>query len=72
MSSAPFVTQLRFGLDAAEVEAYHRDGVLGPFRLVTPEQMAPLREQILREIIAPAEREDSNLHYHDRHLDHLA
>ena len=46
MSSAPFVTQLRFPLDAAEVDAYHRDGVLGPFQLVTPEQMAPLREQI--------------------------
>ena len=70
MSSAPFVTQLRFPLDAAEVEAYHRDGVLGPIQLVTPEQMAPLREQILREIIAPAEHEDGNLHYHDRHLDH--
>ena len=70
MSSAPFVTSLSFPLDAAEVEAYHRDGVLGPFQLVPPEQMAPLRQQILREIIAPAERGNADLHYHDRHLDH--
>ena len=70
MSSAPFVTRLRFPLQAAEVEAYHRDGVLGPFQLVPPEQMAPLRQQILCEVIAPAERGDADLHYHDRHLDH--
>ena len=70
MSGAPFVTRLRHPLDDAEVEAYHCDGVLGPYQLVTPEQMAPLREQILREIIAPTQREDRNLHYHDRHLDH--
>ena len=70
MSSAPFVTRLSFPLQAAEVDAYHRDGVLGPFQLVTPGQMAPLREQIMREVIAPAERGDADLHYHDRHLDH--
>lgn len=72
MSSAPFVTRLRFPLAAAEVEAYHRDGVLGPFELLPPERMAPLREQIMREVIVPAQREDPTLHYHDRHLDHPA
>ena len=71
MSSAPAIIHLRFPLDAAEVEAYHRDGVLGPFQLVTPDQMATAREEILRDIIAPAAHADANLHLHDRHLDHL-
>lgn len=72
MSSAPFITTLRFPLSAAEVDRYHRDGVLGPYRLATPEQMAALREPILREVIAPAQRGDPSLDYHDRHLDHPA
>lgn len=72
MSSAPFITSLRFPLTAAEVDQYHRDGVLGPFALLAPDQMAPLRERILREVITPAQRDDPRLHYHDRHLDHPA
>ena len=71
MSSSPLASELRFPLDAAEVEAYHRDGVIGPYRLVSPDQMEDMRERIVDEIITPgAGDDDSHVHYHDRHLDH--
>ena len=47
------MTELRFPLDAAEIETYHRDGVLGPYRLVSPDLMAPMRDRIMAEIINP-------------------
>lgn len=72
MGKAPLASRLRFGLDDDEVEAYHRDGVLGPYRLVSPDQMAAMWERIERDILAPAQHGDPDLHYHDRHLDHLA
>ena len=52
------MTQLRFPLDAAEIETYHRDGVLGPYRLVSPDLMAPMRERIMAEIITPGAHDD--------------
>ena len=72
MGEAPLASRLRFGLDDDEVEAYHRDGVLGPYRLVPPDQMAAMWERIERDILAPAQHGDPDLHYHDRHLDHPA
>lgn len=72
MGEVPFASRLRLGLDDAEVEAYHRDGVLGPYRLVPPDQMAAMWERIERDIITPSEHGDPDLHYHDRHLDHPA
>ena len=67
------MTELRFPLDAAEIETYHRDGVLGPYRLVSPDLMAPMRERIMAEIITPGEHDDDpDVHYHDRHLDNAA
>ena len=70
MSDVPFVSNLRFALSDAEVEQYHRDGVLGPYRLLSEAEMEVARRMIDREIIAPAARDDPALHYHDRHLDH--
>ena len=58
------MTQLRFPLDAAEIETYHRDGVLGPYRLVLPDLMAPMRDRIMAEIINPGKHDDDpDLHY---------
>ena len=70
MSDAPFVRSLRFALSDAEVEQYHRDGVLGPYPLLAEAEMEVARRVIDREIIGPAARDDHTLHYHDRHLDH--
>ena len=70
MSDATFVSSLQFALSDAEVEQYHRDGVLGPFRLLSEAEMAVAMRVIDREIIAPAVKDDPVLHYHDRHLDH--
>ena len=70
MSDAPFVRSLRFALSDAEVEQYHRDGVLGPYPLLAEAEMEVARRVIDREIIGPAARDDHILHYHDRHLDH--
>lgn len=72
MGEVPFTSRLCSGLDDSEVEAYHRDGVLGPYRLVPPDQMAAMWERIERDIIAPSKHGDPDLHYHDRHLDHPA
>ena len=58
-------------LNDTDVQAFHCDGVLGPFRLVAPDLMALMRQRITDEIITPGERDDDpHLHYHDRHLDH--
>jgi hypothetical protein len=70
MSTTPSVTALRFALSEPEVEQYHRDGVLGPYALLSEAEMEVARRVVDREIIAPAEHDDPNLHYHDRHLDH--
>lgn len=70
MINAPVVRSLRFALSDAEVEQYHRDGVLGPYPLLAEAEMAAARDVIDREIIGPAANDDHNLHYHDRHLDH--
>ena len=71
MSGIALEERLRFPLDAAEVDAYHRDGVIGPYRLDSPDVMAPMRERILTEIIVPGEQlDDPHVDYHDRHLDH--
>ncbi len=65
------MTELRFPLDPDEIETYDGDGVLGPYRLVSPDQMAEMRERIVAEIINPgAHDDDPHVHYHDRHLDH--
>ena len=72
MSDATFVSSLQFALSDAEAERYHRDGVLGPYRLLSEAEMAVAMRVIDREIIAPAARDDPVLHYHDRHLDHRA
>ena len=37
---------------------------------MSPEEMEKERLAIERDIIAPAEADDPDLHYHDRHLDH--
>lgn len=37
-----------FRLSAAEVERYHLEGYLGPYTLCTPDEMAGLRERIVR------------------------
>ena len=67
---APFVSSLRFALSDAEVETYHRDGVLGPYPLLSPVEMQAAQAVIDREIIGPHARDDHDLHFHDRHLDH--
>ena len=70
MSDVPLVSSLRYALSDAEVETYHRDGVLGPYPLLTPEEMTEAGRVIDRQIIEPAAADDPVLHYHDRHLDH--
>lgn len=70
MSSVPLTAGLRFPLDAEEIEAFHREGVLGPYRLVSPDLMAQMRERIMAEVVIPGRHDDDpHLHYHDRHLD---
>ena len=71
MGGGVLAAELRFPLDAGEIEAYHRDGVVGPFRLVSPDVMASMRERIVDEIIVGgAQLDDPHVDYHDRHLDH--
>ncbi len=36
MEETPIVSNLRFALSIAEVENCHRDGVIGPFPLMSP------------------------------------
>ena len=70
MSDVASVSKLRFALSDGEVEQYHRDGVLGPYPLLTEAEMEVACRVIDREIVEPAARDDPVLHYHDRHLDH--
>ena len=51
------------------MEAYHRDGVIGPYSLLSPAEMDEAWAGIDREIIGPGAT-DPDLDYHDRHLDH--
>ena len=78
MDTRQSVSDLRYALSDTEVDAYHRDGIIGPFALMTPEEMEKERLLINREIIKPAENDESSpelrrhnreLRYHDRHLD---
>lgn len=68
MSKSPNVNRLSFALAEAEVEAYHRDGVIGPYALLSPAEMEEAWTEIDREIIRPGAC-DPDLDYHDRHLD---
>lgn len=68
MSESPSVSRLRFALGEAEVEAYYRDGVIGPYALLSPAEMDEAWADIDREIIGPGAC-DPDLDYHDRHLD---
>ena len=70
MTGSKFISGLRFALSDAEVEAYRRDGVVGPYALLSPAEMQRAQAEIDRDIVAPAVGDDENLHYHDRHLDH--
>ena len=63
-----------YRLSADEADAYHRDGVIGPFTLCSPREMAAHKERISREVIDRPTRwsyrgptADSTCHY--RHLD---
>ena len=68
MNETANVSSLRFALADDEVEAYHRDGVIGPYLLMSPEEMNEAWAKIDREIIGPGAG-DPDLDYHDRHLD---
>ena len=72
MRDTAIVSSLPFALSNAEVEAYHRDGVLGPYTLLSAAEMQAAWAAIDREIIGPAAGDDPDVHYHDRHLDHHA
>ncbi len=69
MSASQNVNSLRFALGDAEVEAYHRDGIIGPYTLLSPAEMDEAWAEIDQEIIRPGAT-DPDLDYHDRHLDH--
>ncbi len=69
MKNSTFISRLRFALSDTEVEAYHRDGVVGPYALLSPAEMQAARAEIDRDILEPAVDDDEDLHYHDRHLD---
>ena len=64
-------TTSQHALSKDEVRLYHRQGWLGPFTLVSEEEMAAAREAIDAEILGPgraqglAERD----YFHNRHLD---
>lgn len=68
MGESPNVSHFRFALSTAEVEDYHRDGVIGPFPLMAPAEMDEAWAEIDREIIRPGAH-GPDLDYHDRHLD---
>ena len=71
MDTRQTVSDLRYALSDTEVGAYHRDGIIGPFTLMSPEEMEEERFIIDREIVAPAGNDDDpDMHFHDRHLDH--
>ena len=36
MTDSTFMSGLRFSLSDAEVESYHRDGVIGPYAFAVP------------------------------------
>ncbi len=72
MTDSTLISGLRFALSDAEVESYHRDGVIGPYALLSPAEMQEARAEIDRDILEPAVGDDEDLHYHDRHLDHPA
>ena len=72
MSRTKSVSDLRFALSDSEAEVYHLDGVVGPYMLLPPAEMHAAWEVIDREIISPTARENEDLDFHDRHLDHPA
>jgi ectoine hydroxylase-related dioxygenase (phytanoyl-CoA dioxygenase family) len=55
-------------LSRAEIDRWHEQGFLGPYTLVTPEEMARSRAIIDEQIFAKDQRPDSQ-RLHDRHLD---
>lgn len=59
-------------LSAAEVALWHRQGYLGPYRLVSPARMAELRERIDEDIFRREADRPPASRNHDRHLDHAA
>jgi hypothetical protein len=55
-----------------EVQRWHDLGYLGPYTLVTPEEMARLRARIDADIFVAESARPARERNHDRHLDHPA
>ncbi|PTX97531.1 hypothetical protein DB346_21300 [Verrucomicrobia bacterium LW23] len=57
-----------FALTAAEVERFHKEGYLGPFAAVSPEEMAGIREHIDTQVI-PRQGPNPRTPLQSRHMD---
>jgi non-heme Fe2+,alpha-ketoglutarate-dependent halogenase len=60
----------RAGLSRRERDAWLERGYLGPYTLVTPEEMASIRERIDADIFTGEAARPASERNHDRHLDH--
>ena len=58
------------GLTKTEVKQYHKEGWIGPFNLISIEEMGKVSKIIQKQIIDPIKQHnlEENDYYHNRHL----
>ena len=58
-------------LSKSEVKKYHEEGWIGPFKLISPMEMANLSDVIQKQVIEPVKQQnlEENDYFHNRHLD---
>ena len=58
-------------LSKSEVKQYHEEGWIGPFKLISPMEMANLSDVIQKQVIEPVKQQnlEENDYFHNRHLD---
>ena len=58
-------------LSKSEVQQYHEEGWIGPFKLISPTEMANISHVIQKQIIEPVKQQnlEENDYLHNRHLD---
>ena len=64
-----FMDSLGFPLSEEELSIYRKDGFIGPFDLISEDEMTDLRKQIESEVIYPSLNNNERLFFHDRHFD---
>jgi non-heme Fe2+,alpha-ketoglutarate-dependent halogenase len=58
-------------LSKSEVQQYHEEGWIGPFKLISPTEMVNISHVIQKQIIEPVKQQnlEENDYLHNRHLD---